>query len=165
MSLFEMTKQVAAPPDKVFETFANFKDAARNVRGIEELEILTDGPVGVGTRFKETRIMFKKRATEEMEVTIFDRPSLFTVEAHSCGAHYVTAHRFTSEGAGTRVTVEFDARPVTFLAKLFAPLSSLMLKSCAKMFERDMEDVRSLLEGSGTSGDDKANAQVAGGSA
>ena len=90
--------------------------------------------------------MFKKEATEEMTFSVVDRPRCFTVEAESCGAHYVTSHHFTAEGEGTKVTIEFAATPVTFLSKLLSPLTGLMLKSCAKMFRRDMEDMRKVLE-------------------
>ena len=67
-------KQIEAEPEQVFLLFTDIEKFPENLSGIERVELLTAGPVGVGTRFKETRIMFKRETTEEMEVTRFDPP-------------------------------------------------------------------------------------------
>ena len=67
--MLTVSKQISAPHQAVFEKFTDFAHVAENVRGIERMEILTDGPIGQGTRFRETRIMFNREATEEMEIT------------------------------------------------------------------------------------------------
>ena len=41
---------------------------------ITALEMLSEGPFGEGTRWRETRVMFKKEAVEEMWVTGFPPP-------------------------------------------------------------------------------------------
>lgn len=156
---------IAADIDRVFDVFVDIPNWANQVGAIKKIEMLTDGKVGVGTRFKETRVIFKKEATETMEVTSFDRPTQYTLEAQSCGAAYVTVHRFTSEGNGTKVTVEMTATPVTFFAKVMSPLSALMLKSCAKMFVRDLQDVKAVCEGGTPTGAVVADPKLAGGSA
>lgn len=53
-----------------------------------KIELLTDLPVGEGTRFKETRIMFKREATEEMEFVEFDAPNVYTLGSYSCGCEF-----------------------------------------------------------------------------
>ena len=57
--------------------------------------MLTEGSVGVGTRWRETRAMMKKEAVEEMEVTAFESPSYYTVHCDSCG--YVVEWTFRVE--------------------------------------------------------------------
>lgn len=69
MTPIRMSTTIQAPPERAFAAFADFPHAARSVSGIERIEMLTDGPVGAGTRFRETRIMFGREATEEMKVT------------------------------------------------------------------------------------------------
>ena len=59
---------VTRPVEDVFAVFTDLHRAAERIRGIERLEVLTDGPVGKGTRFRETRIMFRREATEEHRV-------------------------------------------------------------------------------------------------
>ena len=60
-----MSEHVTAPREVVFEVAADFHNAAElNIQGIDSLEVLTDGPIGVGTRFRETRVMMGKSSTE-----------------------------------------------------------------------------------------------------
>ncbi len=140
------TRHIAAPIERVFEVFTSLEQAAANIRGIDRVDLLTPGPFGLGTRWKETRTMLGKQATEEMWITEFDPPRAYTAEAESCGAHYRTVHRFAPEGAGTRVEMEFGARPVTWVAKLFSPLSFLMMGSLRKMMDHDLADLQQVCE-------------------
>ena len=75
MAQFTIDKYIEAPREVVFDAALDLHSVAENIRGIEKLEVLTEGPIGLGTRFRETRIMFKKEATEVMEITVFERPS------------------------------------------------------------------------------------------
>jgi hypothetical protein len=109
---------------------------------------LTEGPVGVGTRFRETRIMFKKEATEIMEISVFDRPSRYVHLAESHGTKYVTTYELTPEGSGTRLVRSFQADPQTFFAKLLSLAFALFMKACIREIEKDMDDLKMLCESS-----------------
>ena len=146
MTQFSIGKHVEALREEVFAVASDFRNAAQNIRGIEELEVLTDGPIGVGTRFRETRLMFGKRSTEEMEITAFNPPEGYTVEAESCGAHYRAEYRFIPDIAGTHLRVTFDTRPVSRLAKLMSPLSLLLIGPMKKLIDADLEDVKAAAE-------------------
>jgi uncharacterized protein YndB with AHSA1/START domain len=146
MMTIESSVMIAAPVERVFAACSDFEHAAERVTQIESVEMLTPGPVGVGTRFKETRIMFGKRATEEMEIAEFDPPTRYLMIAESHGARYETTFRFTPEQGGTRVTFEFTATPLTFFAKLMSPLGRLMAGTLKKCVTQDLEDVRQHLE-------------------
>jgi carbon monoxide dehydrogenase subunit G len=141
-----VSKYIEAPPAEVWEVFTDLEHAAENIRAIEKLELLTPGPVGKGTRFRETRIMFKKEATEEMEITGWEPGKSYTVSAGSHGAQYTTVFRFVPEGRGTRVECEFGAVPVSFFAKLMSPLGKLMAGTMRKLMDRDFEDLKQLAE-------------------
>ena len=69
MTTFTVKKHVNAPPELVFAKASDFANAPSFIGAIKKVEILTPGPIQAGTRFKETRVMFKREATEEMEVT------------------------------------------------------------------------------------------------
>lgn len=85
---------IHAPLERVFEMFSDIHHSADLVDAITRVEVLTTGSIGKGTRFRETRVMFKRETTEEMEVTAFDPPHSYTVEADSCGAHFTSTFRF-----------------------------------------------------------------------
>ena len=146
MATITVSKSIAAPSARVFELFADFENAAENVSGIKALELLNDGPVGVGTRFRETRVMFKKEAAEEMEVTAFEPDRSYTVACESCGCAYESRFDFVESGGGTEVTMTMNSRPLTFMAKLMSPLGALMAGTMKKCIDQDMEDLRAIAE-------------------
>lgn len=137
---------IRAAPERVFAIATDLPNIAETVSGIESVEVLTEGPVGVGTRWRETRKMYGKTATEEMRVTGFEPPRSFVAEAESHGAHYTTEFRFEPEGLGTRLTLVFGARPLTLAAKVFSVVGVLMAGTVRKALEQDMEDVKRAAE-------------------
>ena len=59
--------RIEAPVSTVFALATDLDGWAGRIKAITRIEKLTPGPVRVGTRFKETRKMFGKEATETME--------------------------------------------------------------------------------------------------
>jgi carbon monoxide dehydrogenase subunit G len=140
--------RVAAPPAKVFGVFSDIEHAADRISGIKRVEKLTPGPVGVGTRFKETRVMFGKEATEEMTFTAFEPGRQYTLGAESCGCRYVTDFRFEPDGAGTRVIASFTAQPQSIMAKVMGVLMGWMMKRMlTKCLRKDMDELKAAAEG------------------
>ncbi|QEG35548.1 SRPBCC family protein [Bythopirellula goksoeyrii] len=146
MSKFSLSTHIAAPPEIVFPLLSDLEHAADNISGIDQIEVLTDGPMGAGTRFRETRTTFGKQTTEEMVVTAFDEPHGYTVECDSSGAHYVATYVLIPDIWGTTVKVDFDCQATTLLAKAMAPLTLLMMGPMKKCVEGDLEDVKQLAE-------------------
>lgn len=147
--MFEIssTASSVAPPAKVFAVASDFPNGARTVKAITKMEMLTPGPVGVGTRFRETRTMFGREATEEMQVTAFDPPRSYALEAKSHGCHYMTELHFTPSGTGTEIEMRFKAVPLTFMAKVMGTLMRFMSKKMMQMCSQDLEDIARSAEG------------------
>ncbi len=147
MATIKITKKVDAPIKKVFEKFSDFAHAADHVEEIIKVEMLTEPPVKVGTRFKETRVMFGREATEEMRVTEFEPNRKYTVTADSCGARFESTFSFMPVGSGTQVEMELSSTPVSFFAKLMAPLGTLMMgRAMKKAIEGDIDQIKSACE-------------------
>lgn len=117
--------------------------------GLTNVELLGGGGAfGLGTRWRETRTMFGKEATEEMEITAYVAPVSYRAEAESHGAHYVSDLTFDDLGDGaTAVTMTFDGRPTTVVGKLMAPMWWLFRGATRKMIQRDLDDMKAALEG------------------
>lgn len=141
-----LTKQIAAPVERVFAIASDFPNAASNIEGISRIEMLTKGPIGVGTRFKESRTMFGKEATEEMRVGEFEPPRRYTLVAESMGTKYNSELRFDPKDGGTQITMHFRGEPQTFLAKLLSVLLRPMLKSVVKACAKDLDDLKKTIE-------------------
>lgn len=142
-----VSQSVAAPPAEVFAACADFAGAPGRIAEIIRVELLTPGPVGVGTRFRETRKLFGKEATETMEVVAFDPPRGYELRAASGGNEYHTRFAFVPDGAGTRVDAEFHARPARWWAWGFVPLMYLMGGVIRRCLAGDLDQIRAAVEG------------------
>src|SRR5262245_53571924 len=152
MARFSLMTSIAAPVDRVFALSTDLEGWPGRITGITKVEKLTPGSVGVGTRFRETRVMFGKEATEEMEFTRFERNSAYALGCESCGASCLSTFTFEPQSGGTRLTVEFDCRPRSFFAYLFWPLSLLMRGMMKKCIQKDLDDLKAAAEGTRSSG-------------
>lgn len=147
MSTLTVSTDVNAPLEQVFKVYTELDKAVERIPGITALEVLSEGPFGEGTRWRETRVIMKKEATEEMWVTGFDPPNSYTVLAESHGMHYSTLFQFTSEGAGTRVTWAFSGTALTLGAKIMAPIFNVLMKgTMTKCMLEDLEALRDVCE-------------------
>lgn len=141
-----VSKHVNAPLDRVFEVFSDIQNAEERIEGITNIDILSDKKQGVGTRWRETRIMFGREATEEMEISRFEEPKVYEVVASSNGIDYFSRYTFTEQNGGTLVNMTFSGKPKTFMAKLMTPLGYLFQGSTKKAMEGDMDDLKRYCE-------------------
>ena len=143
---FAFTQLVAAPIPAVFAAYTDFANAPARVKDIVRIEVLTPGPVGVGTKFQETRKMFGKESTQTMEVTAFEPNQLVELTAGSCGAVFTTRFTFAPDGPATRVGVELRTRAVSLTAKLLTPLAFLMMGTIKACVRGDMDQIKASVE-------------------
>ncbi|MEU8570024.1 SRPBCC family protein [Streptomyces pathocidini] len=142
---------IGAPVEKVWEALTDLESAPRVLSGVQSIEVLTPGPFGEGTRWRETRKMLGRTATEEMYVTASEEPSRCVVESDAQGAHYVSEFTLspeTDEEGGTTVRMAFTATPPSggvakVLLKLFGGLGA---KAVRQAIERDLADVAAHVE-------------------
>jgi hypothetical protein len=146
VSTIAYSEHVSAPPGATFAAFADFPNAAGRVPGILKIEMLTSGPVKVGTQFKETRKMLGKVSTETMEVTGFEPPRRYVLSANSCGVAFASEFRFLAEKGGTRVDFTMTITPLTFFAKLLSPLTWLLKGTLMKALKRDIAAIKAHVE-------------------
>ncbi|MFI1976578.1 SRPBCC family protein [Streptomyces wedmorensis] len=142
-------RRVAASPGRVWEAITDLRDMPRVLSGVERVEVLTEGGFGVGTRWRETRRMLGKEATEEMTVTVCEAPDRYVTVADSHGMHYVSELTLTSDGSsGTTLRMTFSARPAPgrtpgLVARLLARFGA---KAVAKALAKDLSDIANAVE-------------------
>ncbi len=141
---FEET--IKAPQRTVWELITDLRGATGRISGTLALEVLTNGPVGRGTRFRKTRMVFGRKATEELEVTHFDAPHTYTVEADSYGVRFVSTYTLRESGGSTVLRLDIRTAPRTFFAKLMAPLGALFAGTMRKEIARDNAELRKAAE-------------------
>ncbi len=138
--------RVDAPIEFVFARALEVPRWPEMIPGIKAVEVLTAGPIAVGTRFLETREMYGRLATEEMEVTGIEAPRSFTLEAHAHGTHYGARHSFDPHGSATRMKLEFAGRAESLFARMMTPLGWLMTNSVRRLLLADLEALKGAIE-------------------
>ncbi|TWT88932.1 Polyketide cyclase / dehydrase and lipid transport [Pseudobythopirellula maris] len=142
------TQRIEAPPERVWAVATDLEHAAERVSGIDRIEVVTDGPFGVGTVWRETRTMMNHQSTEELTVTRCGPPTGYTVEGESCGCAFASTLRFTPAGEGaTDVGFEMLWRAKTIFAKLASPIAGLLVGGgMRKAVESDLSDLKRACE-------------------
>jgi hypothetical protein len=151
MGVYQVTTRewIAAPPERVFAAASDFANSPRRIPAILDSEVLTPGPLAVGTRFRETRKMYGREASEEMTVAELEPPRRYVLVAESHGTRYRSELRFEPQGGGTEVVMTFRGEPLTAVAKLLSVLMKPMIKSIGKLCARDLADLKRSLEAEG----------------
>ena len=146
MTRTTISRTIAAPVNAVFETVAEISNFTRAVPHIVRVEFLADQKVGVGTRFRETRVMRGREVATELEITEFVRNQRVRLVSDAGGTIWDSMFTVTPEGdgRGTRLDLVMEARPYRLVARLFVPL---MRGAVAKAVAADMDAVKAYLEG------------------
>lgn len=143
---------VAKPCATVFAASSNTEAIADMITGIDSVEILQrpkTGSIGsVGTRWRETRTLYGKKATEEMWVTEWVENDYYVVRAKSHGTHYKSVIRTIPEvNDTTQLEMNFSGKPYTFMAKVMSKLMGPMMRgSIEKMLLADLNDIKAFCE-------------------
>ncbi len=144
----EVRRHVAAPAERVWAVATDLAGAPRVVRGIESVEVLSPGDFGVGTRWRETRTMMGRSATEEMTVTAMEPQRSYTTEAVRPGVRYLSTVAVAPSGdGGSDLTMTFGARPTsTFVRVLGSVTGPLGRRVIARALAQDRADIATAAE-------------------
>ncbi|MGW7051749.1 SRPBCC family protein [Streptomyces sp. NPDC054887] len=145
-------RRIAAGPDRVWLALTDLERMPEVIGGVEKVEILQRSPsgaFGVGTRWRETRRMMGRQATEEMRVTVSEPPVRYVVEADSRGTRYVSEFALRADGPdATTVRMTFSAVPPPGAAGLAARvLGGLGARAVGRAISKDLADVAAAVEG------------------
>jgi uncharacterized protein YndB with AHSA1/START domain len=121
MHLFTRTIWIAKPPETVFDFFVDFDQAPRWRRFVRSMGLGT-GSLGPGGVVHVTMDLAGRDYLVDLSILACERPSLWRHETHEADYRGLVEYRFVPEGAGTRVTMTFDATPVGLYGWLGVPL-------------------------------------------
>ena len=106
MAGFKLSELIDHSPDRVFAFMTDSANAPRISSSVKEQVKLTDGPLGVGTRLRETRLMQGKEAQAELEVFAYKPPESFGVSNEQEGFKVTYQYTLTPDKDGTRIDLE-----------------------------------------------------------
>ena len=147
MATVTVSNEIAAPLDRVFQTFTDIEHGPTRVSGIKKLEMMSPGPVHIGTRWLETREVMGRLDTAEMEITSFELNRVYTITHYKARVRIDTTFRFEPTDGGTKVTVEFDLDSGGLPPGLLAPLGWALAGKVEKVLSHDLSDLKRSIGG------------------
>jgi uncharacterized protein YndB with AHSA1/START domain len=130
---------IRRPPEEVFEFCSDLRSELRWNPKAKYVEKLTDGPVGVGTRY---RARWATSGPTTVEIVAFDRPRSWETTTTARGMDIWFHGAVTKAGPGARYTADLALHP-RGLAWLVAPLALLAMR---RQDQQHMHRIREALE-------------------
>ncbi len=137
----EISVHLNCPPQEIFPFLTDLQKLMQWQSDLVRSEILTEGPLRVGSRFHEVRRMGPREAEIRGEISEFTpdrRLATRTETKPEAGVRYV----LEPDAGGTQLRYEFNLR-TTGLMRLMEPM---IARSIRKGTEADLQRLRQLVE-------------------
>lgn len=136
---------ISKPVEEVFSYAANMDNATNIMQNVVAIEKLTEGPLQVGTKFKETREIRGRQASSIIEFIEFLPNERYVVQSEANGLKVVYHYDFkpTVDG-GTKVHFQGDIHTSGIVMKLTKPIIRKILK---KEDGDHLSQLKKLMEG------------------
>ncbi|WP_456889561.1 nitroreductase/quinone reductase family protein [Geodermatophilus sp. SYSU D00700] len=102
---------IARPPDEVFDVLADPRNEPRYNPRVLRAEKTTPGPIGVGTRFRQTVAGLGRRGETTTELTGYERPHRLAFRIRMAAMDVDGEETFDPVDGGTRARWSWDIRP------------------------------------------------------
>jgi uncharacterized protein YndB with AHSA1/START domain len=145
---FTNTITINLPPAAVFAYLADLENLPGWNYAISQTRKTSDGPVGVGSRYRQTRTL-PTRSEEMFEVTEFEPDSRLSIRGGLGPFHGEASYLLAPTDDGTILTNTMDLHPSGAL-RLIAPLAASRIKSAVA---NNLEALKRVLETGGQSAD------------
>lgn len=132
---------ISRSPEDVFEFCSDLRSEQQWNPKVKYIEKLTDGPVGVGTRY---RARWTNSGPTTVEVVGFDRPRSWETTTRARGMVIRFQGTITDAAPGARYTAYLELHPKG-LGWLVAPLALLAMR---RQDQQNMRRIREALESS-----------------
>lgn len=144
----EVYVDINASPATIWAVITDIAGSVNHISGIKKIEVLEQPATGiVGLKWRETREMFKKEATEVMWITEAVENESYATRAQSHGAVYITRFKIIPGEEGNRLTMTFEGQAHSLMAKLMnLVFGSMMTNSTKKAMIEDLQDIKAAAE-------------------
>lgn len=135
---------VKAAKEDIWAVICDIDHCDLNISGIQKVEVLSKPDIGViGLKWRETRTMFGKEASEIMWITDAEANSYYLTRAESHGSIYISRMGIEEQGDGCVLSMGFEGQAVSMGAKIGNLIfGKMMVKSTEKAMLDDLQDIR-----------------------
>ena len=144
MPRFENTVTIQRPVEEVFAFLADFENIPMWNYAIEETSKASAGPVGVGTRYRQTRSV-PTRSGEDFEVTVFEPTRRLAIHGQIGPFQAQISYALEAAPGATKLVNNVALDPSPAALRLIAPLATLKIKAAVA---QNLDQLKLVLEGS-----------------
>ncbi len=140
--------EIEKPLEDVWKAIIDFENCSNYIESIVDLEIINQPKdTLIGFKWKETRIMFGKKATEIMWITDYIENEYYQTRAENHGTIYKSKLSVEPVGKNTKLTMSFSGEAQSFFVKILSLCMGFMMKgSMKKAIAKDLNDIKNHLE-------------------
>jgi uncharacterized protein YndB with AHSA1/START domain len=143
MQTFENVVTIQKPAEEVFAFLADFENIPKWNYAIEQTSKVSAGPVGVGTRYHQTRSV-PSRSAEDFEVTVFQPASRLAIHGQIGPFQATISYELEARAGATRLVNSVELDPSQAMLRLVAPLAAGKIKAAVA---QNLGTLRLILEG------------------
>jgi hypothetical protein len=137
-----VSRNSAARAPDAFAVVTDIANWPEVISSINDVELLTPGPLRAGTRLRIQRVMFGHETTEEMEVIEIERPRRLRLAGQSRNLHYERDHIIDAMQGGSRLTLIFRPKPSDQASRALVPfMTPFMEVNLRDELEQDLVDL------------------------
>jgi uncharacterized protein YndB with AHSA1/START domain len=137
----EVTIHLNRPVDQVFAFLMDTGKLSTWQSNLIKTERLTEGPLRMGSRFREVRRLGRRESEIQGEITVFEPNKRFETKT-TTKPQATVSYSFDPENGGTRLRYKF----VLLTSGIMRLLEPLIAGSIKKERESDFETLKHLLE-------------------
>jgi len=135
------TVTIRQTPEKVFSYLTDLENL-QQWTPFKNVKMVTDGPMQVGSRFKQTVEIIGKTIESEVEVAEYNAPTSLVLKAISGPVNFVQNFTLTPTTEGTQLKVDMEGEP-TGILKMAQPL---LKPAVEKQLHDQVHKLKELLE-------------------
>jgi carbon monoxide dehydrogenase subunit G len=135
---FEVKRTAKLPREIVYQGLIDLDEAQKWMQGFVGIQRLDDGPLKVGSQWKETRKMFGTEASEHFEVVELDEPNKIVLRVDGTKGttgkgEYVYTYTLISLDDHTEIALVGEINGLRGLTRIFGKMmAGTFKKACAK---------------------------------
>jgi len=135
---FQVKKTAKQPVQKVYDGLLDLNEAKNWMQGFVGIQRLDEGPLKVGSQWKETRKMFGTEATEHFEVVELNEHKKIVLRCDGTKGttgkgEYVYTYTLTSSDSLTQITLDGEINGLTGFTKFFGKMIvGTFKRACAR---------------------------------
>lgn len=102
-----ISRPVAAAPHLLFAVVADIRGRARVIGAVSRVEMLSEGPVQLGTRFRERRSLGGRETESVFSVAAVEAPRVLRLKGERADTEFVIEYRIEALDVGCRLLLSF----------------------------------------------------------